>query len=480
IAEKVTALKIGKNVRLFFTVEQMPIICKNQRDYDAKHGLGGQVFPEVSGDAGRTLDVVAQTAYSGFFADGGGEEALKRIVKYGEPAQARIYVMPNKKDAEKTDDYEYAVSLIENLKGEDTVCVDKEPQTPDDAEGIISMKIDTEAFDKEKHAEIAGNDFLPRIFYFELYRKNKKDKEYEKKPVYTYPEEYGINRRNDSNIIELKDDSAGAGEADKANEEKLKKHRNYFLQLKVAKETLLNRSLSNTAPVVIGEPLERKEGNNGDGVWHDPVENPQINKYEYYGSIKPQSACFGNTRKDKTRFHAGIDLFAIPETTKVYACLDCKFVSFGSCSIILEIIDTKQLIEQKNKINYELQYAKEKEFEAGISMEKYTGKEAEFILKETDKIYLFYTHLYQQLTKKEIVDENGIVKAGTHIGYAGVEGNADKTKAPHLHFEVRNMTMKSNGTYRLNPALFIKLNDYNNNNEQENAQKQEWRDKAHK
>ncbi|MDR1199837.1 MAG: DUF5675 family protein [Prevotellaceae bacterium] len=254
IAEKVTALKIGKNVRLFFTVEQMPIICKNQRNYDAKHGLCGQVFPEVSGEAGRTLDIVAKTAYSGFFADGGGE-LLKRIVKYGEPAQARICVMPNKKDAEKTDDYEFAVSLIENLKGEDTVCVDKEPQTPDAEEGIISMKIDTEAFDKEKHAEIAGSDFLPRVFYFILYCRHKKDREY--KPVYIYPEEYGINRRNDSNIIELKDDSAG--EADKANEEKLKNRRNYFLQLKVAKETLLNRSLSNAAPVVIGEPLEKKE-----------------------------------------------------------------------------------------------------------------------------------------------------------------------------------------------------------------------------
>ncbi|MDR1199839.1 MAG: hypothetical protein LBK94_12655, partial [Prevotellaceae bacterium] len=125
------------------------------------------------------------------------------------------------------------------------------------AEGIISMKIDTEAFDKEKHAEIAGSDFLPRVFYFILYCRHKKDREY--KPVYIYPEEYGINRRNDSNIIALTDDSAGEGEADKANKEKLKKRRNYFLQLKVAKETLLNRSLSEAAPVVIGEALEKEE-----------------------------------------------------------------------------------------------------------------------------------------------------------------------------------------------------------------------------
>jgi hypothetical protein len=148
------------------------------------------------------------------------------------------------------------------------------------------MDIDTDALDKDKkHAEIAGSDFLPRVFYFVLYCKHKKDRKYNQ--VYAYPEEYGINRRNDSNIIELKDDSAGAGEADKANEEKLKKRRNYFLQLKVAKETLLNRSLSNAAPVVIGEPLERKESANDKPIIRI------IRKWEYDSGTNSKSSTIG-------------------------------------------------------------------------------------------------------------------------------------------------------------------------------------------
>jgi hypothetical protein len=220
------------------------------------------------------------------------------------------------------------------------------------------------------------------------------------------------------------------------------------------------------------------EDSDADG-WHDPVHNPQINKYEYHGYIKPQSACFGNVRNEGNRFHAGIDLFAIPEITKVYACLDCKFVSSGSCSITLEVIDTKELIEQMNQVKYVLAYVADKEYKAGIANGNHTGKEKEFILNEKDKVYFFYTHLYQQLSKEKIVDENGIVKAGTHIGYTGVEGNADKTHAPHLHFEVRNITINTNGNYKLNPAKFIELNNFDTK-EQDDASKKEWRDKAHK
>ena len=228
--------------------------------------------------------------------------------------------------------------------------------------------------------------------------------------------------------------------------------------------------------------LWRKTASTSSEGWHDPVDNPQINKYEFSGQISPKSACFGNVRKGGIRFHSGLDLFAVPETTKVYACLDCKFISLGSCSITLEIINTKLLIEQMNKVGYTFQYKKDNEYLAGISTPKegkYTGKEAKFVLRETDKIYLFYTHLHTKLDKSTIVYKDKIVRAGTLIGYAGVEGNADGTRAPHLHLGIKNMTENATGSYYINPALFINLHSYENK-EQDEAQEKLWRDKAHK
>lgn len=224
------------------------------------------------------------------------------------------------------------------------------------------------------------------------------------------------------------------------------------------------------------DDFQLTNSNNSNG-WHDPVTNPQINRYNYGGAIKPSSACFGNTRNSGARFHTGADLFAIPEITKVYACLDCKLVSFGTSTINLEIIDTKQLIDQMKSVNYNLIY--DNEYLAGIStpnVKKFTGKESKFILKETDRIKLRYVHLHTKFPKKQIVDNNGIIKAGTAIGYAGVEGNADMTKAPHLHFEVVNI---SAGNILLNPLLFIKLHSFKTK-EQNEAKEKEWRDKAHK
>ena len=55
-------------------------------------------------------------------------------------------------------------------------------------------------------------------------------------------------------------------------------------------------------------------------TWHEPVDNPQINKYNSLGDVRPQSATFGDVRRNTDgtkRFHSGLDLFALPET-KVY------------------------------------------------------------------------------------------------------------------------------------------------------------------
>jgi len=259
------------------------------------------------------------------------------------------------------------------------------------------------------------------------------------------------------------------------------KRQNYYHQLKIAKETMLNKSIGDAA-VKIGVQMEKEDSSTG---WHDPVLNPQINNYGFSGAASPKSACFGNTRIEVTdgsiRFHSGLDLFGIPEITPVYACLDCKYVNAGGSghTITLEVINTKELIAQMKQVGYQRRFVADKEYLAGRTLPKYKGEESEFILRETDKIRLVYIHLFKVLGEREIVNKDGIVEAGTIIGYVGVEGNADGTKAPHLHLDVKNITVKSDGSYRLNPALFIKLNPHDTK-EQEEASKKQWRDKAHK
>lgn len=49
--------------------------------------------------------------------------------------------------------------------------------------------------------------------------------------------------------------------------------------------------------------------------WHDPIKNPQINKYSFNGHTKPWNAVFGDVRKgNNSIYHSGIDLFALPGT----------------------------------------------------------------------------------------------------------------------------------------------------------------------
>ena len=189
---------------------------------------------------------------------------LKRIVKYGEPAQARIYVMPGAVDAGKKDESEYWFTLIENREKEDEIRSMTNGLKPSNGEGLIKVDIAEKDLSPDKHTAYAKNDFTPRVFYFLLYRKRKGEKDYDKKPVYTYPEGYnnpgffkGGEAANDENLITL--DSGNTDASDKANREKLKDHRNYFLQLKVAKDTQLNRSLKEVvSAVMIGEKLEKE------------------------------------------------------------------------------------------------------------------------------------------------------------------------------------------------------------------------------
>ncbi|MDR1348129.1 MAG: hypothetical protein LBJ63_06865, partial [Prevotellaceae bacterium] len=165
--------------------------------------------------------------------------------------------------------------LYENKKGDD-VPVASEDKFSFDNEGFYRFAIDTgEQIKEDDHP--AETPFLPRLFYYCIYE-SKENADKNRNAIYSYPEEYGKSKKNDGysvNLYSVKSSDnyvvkrvvAIAGEeavqeaADKQSAkeiEKLKIPRNYFLQLKVAKETTANKSIG-AAAVKIGEALEKEE-----------------------------------------------------------------------------------------------------------------------------------------------------------------------------------------------------------------------------
>ncbi|MBV6878693.1 peptidoglycan DD-metalloendopeptidase family protein [Epilithonimonas ginsengisoli] len=190
------------------------------------------------------------------------------------------------------------------------------------------------------------------------------------------------------------------------------------------------------------------------GKWHNPVDNPRRTKYNSSGNIKPVNGAYGDVRDSYTKYHSGLDLFALPyikdefEGTPVYACLDGDVVestpgNSAGQTIRIKIENVKDLLEQEKKVNYQLEFTK--------------GEEKGIDIKETDDVYLIYMHL-----SKRVV-QSGKVTAGTLIGYSGVSGSiASNIPSPHLHLEIATV-QNAYGTKkakRTNPARFIKLNSY--------------------
>lgn len=211
--------------------------------------------------------------------------------------------------------------------------------------------------------------------------------------------------------------------------------------------------------------------------WHDPVDNPRRTKYNSNGNIKPVNGAYGNVRNGYTKYHSGLDLFALPyikdeyEGTKIYACLDGIVTNTAAGpqagkAIRLKINNVKDLLEQEKKVNYKLEFNK--------------GEEMGINIKETDTVYFIYLHLSRVLVKN-----NQTVKAGDIIGYTGVSGSiATNIPSPHLHLEIATIenAYGTGKTRRTNPARFIKLNSYNTKDQDdavnykysENGYKSKW------
>ncbi len=191
------------------------------------------------------------------------------------------------------------------------------------------------------------------------------------------------------------------------------------------------------------------------GDWHDPIDNPEITLYNYYGNYNPAGSSFGKVRDGGTKNHQGLDIFA-PKGTEVKACLKGTVVEANEADgnwgglIVIEV--TKEDLDRARK-NYTLQYTGEKE--KGDSYGR------------GEKRYLRYAHL------SEIsVSVNQPVSAGMVIGKSGNTGNASgqNVKARHLHFDISDIESPGRGIGdRENPAYYVRLVTPNENKQKNNT-----------
>jgi predicted chitinase len=255
-------LKYKKEAHLFFTISDISAIFSNHRlsVYNSEfEQIKGHFFPEKA--AYTYLQVVHKTTYAGKFTDGSGEQ-LKRIIQYGDPANAVFYVMHGKEDKPKETE-KYHFRLYENKEVDDVSFVASGEFQPG-SDGCANFKLNTNSSGKGivESAHPVDTPFLPRLFYYSVYG-SKEDADNNKNAIFTYPEGYGAGKENDKYTKMNIKSGASAEDVEKELDEKLdgffaKDNRyNYFLQLKIAKETTLNKSIGQAA-VKIGASWERK------------------------------------------------------------------------------------------------------------------------------------------------------------------------------------------------------------------------------
>ena len=288
---------------LFFTVTQVDTVCENHNN--AIHSSDfrkGHYYPVATSET--YTYVPDKINVSGFFADGDGS-VLKRIVTYGESPNVIIDIAEGRK--QKLNDYVFAYSLYENEKGGDNTTIEKkEIDLNKQGRSTRILHTGVSAYGKDTHEKEIGSPSKPRLFYFEVYMKEKDAGKYKK--MYSYPPSYGTGRGNDKYMdLDLgvhtskeevdkilngslvtssftilgsqKKDTQQSPQIDTekiadnwnegidtSNEEKIKAlpdKKNYFLQLKIAKDAALNKSLEKLAPVIIGEGLSVEKHEKG-------------------------------------------------------------------------------------------------------------------------------------------------------------------------------------------------------------------------
>ncbi len=172
--------------------------------------------------------------------------------------------------------------------------------------------------------------------------------------------------------------------------------------------------------------------------WHEPVDDPQIAKWNSSGHVKPQSNTFGMGRD---RFHSGLDIFSL-EGSNVYASLDAEVVEitkYGGYGHTITIkVDNSQEVRNRKR-EYTLAYTSDL-------------KQKSLFNEKSDKIYLFHAHLEDVLVKK-----GDKVKAGDIIGKSGISGVTAGTYDPHLHFNMYSDKKKVTDAknYLVNPAYYV-------------------------
>jgi hypothetical protein len=203
------------------------------------------------------------------------------------------------------------------------------------------------------------------------------------------------------------------------------------------------------------------------GVWHDPVDNPRITKYNYYGSVKPASGAYGYARRTSNgtkKFHSGFDFFALPGKVNVYACLDgtlqqVRYSDTAGWIVRVKINNVSELLAQEKKVKYKLSF-----------QDELNGRD----ITEKDSAYLIYMHLQKVFFTAEDADKKVVVKSGTALGFAGVSGTiASGARAPHLHMEIATVldAYGTGETNRTNPARFVKINSYDTPDQDEASKK---------
>lgn len=216
-----------------------------------------------------------------------------------------------------------------------------------------------------------------------------------------------------------------------------------------------------------GSSKEKVATGKSSNKWHDPVDNPRLTKYNYYGNVKPSSGTYGYCRRNKDnskKYHSGFDFFAIPGKDKVYSCLkgnihQVKYSANAGWIVRIKIQNIKDLLEQEKNVNYQIQFKDELK---GID------------IKETDNVYFIYMHLHSVAVTEQDAKNKKEIDAGTLLGFAGVSGSiASGGRAPHLHLEIATVldAFGHGESVRTNPARFVKLNSYDTKDQDQEAKK---------